>query len=56
MSMEIVRFTRSLKCELASVINREQGYQMIIKEKSESIRQLEKQVTDLIQSQASNTK
>ncbi|CAF4087488.1 unnamed protein product, partial [Rotaria sp. Silwood2] len=46
----------TLKCELASLINKENIYQMIIKEKSEVIRKLEKQLFDVIQSETSCSK
>ncbi len=45
-----------MKCELASLINKENSYQMIIKEKSEAIRKLENQLSDFIQSQTSSNK
>lgn len=45
---------RTLKCELASLINKENIYQMIIKEKSDVIRKLEKQLSDILQPETSN--
>jgi Neuraminidase (sialidase) len=53
---EILLPYRTLKCELASLINKENTYQMIIKEKSDSIRKLEKQLADVIQSQTASNK
>lgn len=47
---------RTLKCELASLINKENIYQTIIKEKSNAIRKLEKQLSDVVESQTLNTK
>jgi hypothetical protein len=47
---------RTLKCELASLINKETTYQMIIKEKSDAIRKLEKQLSDIIQSETTCNK
>ena len=47
---------RTLKCELASLLNKENTYQMIIKEKSDAIRKLEKQLADVIQSQSASNK
>lgn len=38
------------------MINKENTYQMIIKEKSDAIRKLEKQLADVIQSQSSSNK
>ncbi|CAF1308815.1 unnamed protein product [Adineta steineri] len=46
----------TLKCELASLMNKENIYQMIIKEKSDVIRKLEKQLSDVIQTPASSSK
>ncbi|UJR36374.1 hypothetical protein I4U23_029098 [Adineta vaga] len=46
----------TLKCELASLINKENIYQMIIKEKTDVIRKLEKQLSDVIQSQTTSSK
>jgi transcription antitermination factor NusA-like protein len=45
-----------LKCELASLINKENTYQMIIKEKSDAARKLEKQLSDVIQSETTSNK
>jgi hypothetical protein len=45
-----------LKCELASLINKENTYQMIIKEKTDAIRKLEKQLAEIIQSQTTTNK
>ena len=47
---------RTLKCELASLLNRENSYQTIIKEKSDIVGKLEKQLADLIQSPTLQTK
>lgn len=47
---------RTLKCELASLLNKENTYQMIIKEKSDAIRKIEKQLADVIQSQSTSNK
>ncbi|CAF3214029.1 unnamed protein product [Rotaria socialis] len=46
----------TLKCELASLINKENIYQLIIKEKSNAIRTLEKQLSDVAQSATSSSK
>ena len=53
LSIDPIWFSRTLKSDLASLINRETNYQTILKEKSERIRQLEKQILDFAQS---NTK
>lgn len=52
---EIVRKTnlrdfRTLKSDLASLVNRETSYQSIIRQKDEQIRRLEKNVAELVQS------
>jgi len=52
----IFSLSRTLKCELASFINKENIYQMIIKEKSDAIRKLEKQLSDVIQSPTLSSK
>ncbi|CAF0741810.1 unnamed protein product [Rotaria sordida] len=46
----------TLKCELASLINKENVYQIIIKEKTEAIRKLENQLSDILQSETSCNK
>ena len=47
---------RALKSELASLINKENIYQTIIKERTDVIRKLEKQLSDVLQSQTSSSK
>ncbi|CAF0782240.1 unnamed protein product [Adineta ricciae] len=46
----------ALKSELASLINKENVYQTIIKERTDVIRKLEKQLSDVLQSQTLSSK
>jgi hypothetical protein len=56
LSNSIFPHLRTLKCELASLINKENTYQMIIKEKSDAIRKLEKQLSDILETETSCNK